>query len=246
MVNGTTYEEQTLARLNEFRAKQKQAQFAAEQKLKEAKYFGDYADTLEKILGLESQRNEFTQIGAEQVSKSSTWKTLESIMLANKGMLVVVDAVSFLVDMKVYTDREQARHAIYSTLHNHKKDAIRVERGIYRLRNVPATENLIHLEKQVSLKKRGSISFESGVRKVLQDAHGEPLNNDEIWRQIQVLGVISNAKDPAGWIDWHARNLGAEKVAPHSWRWKEGKKSEQTTLQIGIPSVQSVISPTTN
>ena len=240
MVREITYEEQTLNRINEFRTRQKEAQTTAEKALKEAKYFGDYADELEKVMSFEKQRGEFSQIQSSQLSKSSTWQTLKGMMTSN-GTISAIDAVSFLVQMKVFTDREEARHAIYSTIHNHKNELFRIGAGVYRLKgsNEISTKTVhLHEKHPRENKMKGMMSFPIGLKKVLQDAHGVALNNDLIWERMQTLGVISTAKNPSTWIDIHAKRLGAEKVLPHTWRWKD---NQNDAWKLEEPEITSEI-----
>jgi hypothetical protein len=70
-------------------------------------------------------------------------------------------------------------------------------------------------------KHKNPISFAKGVIKILQDAHGEALRSDEIWKRMQVLGIRSNAKNPVDWVDWSAQNGGAKRgELPRTWVWK--------------------------
>ena len=66
---------------------------------------------------------------------------------------------------------------------------------------------------------KGTMSFRSGVTKVLDDAHGAPLHAKEIARRILELGVVTSARDIPGIVDLTCKNIvGAEKVAPRTWR----------------------------
>ena len=140
MRKGNEIEKMVQAEINEARAKQKSAQEGVRGVApNKANQFGEYADILEKGLQLRKELmavryNGHTPLHAEQFLKQSTWKSLKRIMDGNKGILVVNDAVSFLTEMKVFSDREGARRSIYSTIHNHQHDFAKVRSGIYRLR----------------------------------------------------------------------------------------------------------------
>ncbi len=227
MTNGLTFEEEMQAEINEARAKQrrvqetiKQAQETIKQAELEIKQYGDYADMMERTLQLRKnlltvRHNGHMTSDVEHYLKQSTWDNLLTIMKSNNRILVVNDAVGFLVSMKFFADRDHARHTIYSTIYHHKKELDQVRKGIYQLRETGKAQ-----QKDIRANLRNPISFERGIAKVLQDAHGEPLHRDEIWSRMQAIGVRSRSKDPIQWIDWNARQVHAERVAPHVWRWK--------------------------
>ncbi len=234
MINRLTLEEARLAEVHEARAKQRRAEDIKSQADIEIKYWAEYADILEKGLELRKRQNSlgnhngYKSLNAEQLRTQSTWKNLQDIMIANKGILVALDAVTTLVDAKVFTDREHARNAVYSTLNAHKKDTQWVREGVYQLKDPQSTEHAEH-KRSLAKKKQAkssvprphnSMSFQAGVGKVIRDANGETLEEQEIWRRAQSLGITSNAKDPVSWVHWAARNEGAERLGAHSWRWK--------------------------
>ena len=69
-------------------------------------------------------------------------------------------------------------------------------------------------------KPKGSVSFRKGMITVLQQARGEPLDDEELWRRMQDTGVKSDSKNPLGFVRLTADRLeGAEKVSPKTWRW---------------------------
>ena len=227
MKNGLTIEEMMQAEIDEARAKQQHAQEALKQAELEAKQFGEYADILEKGLQLRQELlavryNGHTPLHAEQFLKQSTWNSLKMIMDSNKGILVVNDAVSFLTEMKAFSDREEARHSIYSTIHNHQNDLDKVRPGIYRLKGVATPHYTLDKDKP---DLKNPMGFRLGVARVLQDASGQPLERTEIWRRMQAIGIKSRSKNPLGWVDWMAKQTEAEKVAPHTWRW-QAKEAE--------------------
>ncbi len=215
-LNGLTVEEALRAEIADAREKQRQAQEIMRLAELDVKRFGDYADHMEKALELRKElgHNGHIPIDRERLFKQSTWANLKMIMEGNKGILVVNEAVSLLSNMKVFNDREHARHTIYSTIHNHRDSLEKVRDGVYRLREMGNVE-----QKHTQVDLNNPMSFQDGVAKALQDAHGEPLSSTEIWHRMQVMGIKSNAKKPLGWIDWSAKKVHAEKVAPHTWRW---------------------------
>ncbi len=222
MVNGITWEEQTLTRIDESRKKQKQAQLIAEQKLKEANHFGEHADLLEKAIELERQHRDFIQI--EQLSNRSTWDNLMTVMSANKGMLVVIDAVSFLVDMKVYEDRERARHAIYSTLHNHKKDVEYIRKGVYRLKEIgdkhPNMKDMTHHQQQSNHKgkvKKPNLHLKEKIEPLM--ASNPNLTRDEVLNILIRNGVFQGIRYPKkalamAWVSLGYAKEGKQQVLP--------------------------------
>ncbi len=88
--------------------------------------------------------------------------------------------------------------------------------------------------KAAAQRLKNPMSFRKAVVKVLQEAHGEPLKEEEIWRRIQDLGVRTTSEKPLGWVGFLARKSGAEKVAPRTWRLPNGKtptKAMETPTQ---------------
>ena len=225
MVSGITWEEDTLARAQEARAKQKQALGIIAEKQTEAKTLADYAEVLEKAVALAREQKAVTLKGTvhmfdpEHLRAQSTWNSLLELISRNNGLLVVLDAVAMLVDAKVFRDREHARNVIYSTLYAHKNDINKVRAGMYRLKDMKEATKQFVLQDNLN----NPMSFDKGVSKVLRDANGEALHRTEIWRRMQLIGIKSNAKKPEEWIDWSAKNLKAEKVASHVWRWPDSQ-----------------------
>ena len=69
-------------------------------------------------------------------------------------------------------------------------------------------------------KPKGSVSFRKGEIMVLQQARGEPLVDEEIWRRMQDVGVKSDSKNPLGFVNLTAKGLDdVERVSPKTWRW---------------------------
>ena len=139
MPNGSTWEEETLSRLREARDKQKHAQEIIKDVENDIKYWGEYASSLERTIELYRKKQGIDTLGnqtldAERLRTQSTWANLVDIISANNGLLVVIDAVTILVEAKVFADREHARNVIYSTLNSHKRDVEWIRQGMYRLR----------------------------------------------------------------------------------------------------------------
>jgi len=232
-VNGLTLEEAIRADIADARAKQKRAQEAMTQAELDVKRFGDYADMLERALQLRKELvsiryNGHASLDAEQFHKQSIWVSLKAIMDASKGILVVNDAVSFLTEMKVFSDREEARHSVYSTIHNHQHDLDKVRPGIYRLKGVTTPHYTLDKNKP---DLKNPMGFRVGVARVLQDASDQPLERKEIWKRMQAIGIKSRSKNPLGWVDWMAKQIHAEKVAPHTWRWQAKEAERQLNLK---------------
>ena len=140
MVSRITWEEGTLAKIKEARAKQLEAQNLMKQAQEDDKFWGEYADTLERGLALDKERYKIHPNGhqvrlPEHFRQQSTWESLRDITNSNNGLLIVSDAVTILVDAGVFESREHARNVIYSTLYSHKKDVDKVRHGIYQLRD---------------------------------------------------------------------------------------------------------------
>jgi hypothetical protein len=130
MFNSITWEEETLSRIKDARLKQKQMYEESEQKKKESIRWGEIADTLQKAIDLTRQKQVEPYLW-EALKTQSTWKNLLYLAKANKGLIAIKDAVTILVEAKVFNDREHARNVIYSTLYSHKNGAKRVREGLY-------------------------------------------------------------------------------------------------------------------
>ncbi|GEM_PF-3582601 len=78
-------------------------------------------------------------------------------------------------------------------------------------------------------RSKGIMSMPGAVGKVLKDASGAKLHVSEIWRQSEMLGVVTTAKNPMSVVDWTCYSIPlAEKVGPRTWRWNVEKEAEQT------------------
>ena len=69
-------------------------------------------------------------------------------------------------------------------------------------------------------KTKGTVGFRAGLCLALQQAMGEPLREEEIWRRMYELGVRSDSDRPANFVGMTAsRTDDVEKVGPRTWRW---------------------------
>jgi len=223
MINGITWEEELLTRIREARDKQTQAQETIKQVESEAKYWDEYATTLEKAMQLYREKQGIKISGrqtldAERLRTQSTWANLVDIISANNGLLVVTEATTALVAAGVFNDREHARNVIYATLYSHKKDIERVRRGVYQLRTrndirkKPTTKKSPNLQKQ---------RVNSGVRQVVKDLKeaNPQITKNEVLNHLLKTGFDFKGKSPA-----QAVNI----AWVHSGYYKEGK--QQTLL----------------
>jgi len=142
MVNGTTWEEQTIARLRYARERQKQAGVVRRQSEKDEKYWQEYADSLEKVMELERQQgvvkaNGYPILDPEHLRRQSVRENLIEVSKANNGLLVVNEAVTILVDADVFVDRESARNSIYANLYHNRRFFKKKRPGIYQLSTIP-------------------------------------------------------------------------------------------------------------
>jgi hypothetical protein len=172
MVNGVTWEELTQTRLLEAKKKQERAKDMAKQAELESNRLDLYIKTLEKALELDKQQSGVTvyddkSLNPDKLLKQSTWQNLCAIMDINNGLLVVIDAVDFLIQAKVFSDRDHARNVIYSTLYSHKKDVDWVRKGVYRHRQLgerprkrtKAKKTTPSLKRAISEVKRANPNF---------------------------------------------------------------------------------------
>ena len=73
-------------------------------------------------------------------------------------------------------------------------------------------------------KPKGKRSMRGAVRKVIREAHGQPLHSTEILRRARALGANTAAKNPAAIIDllmyaYKGEGYPVEKTEPRTWRW---------------------------
>lgn len=229
MVTRLTWEEETQFKIKEAKHMQEQAQLMIKKAQEDEKFWGEYLDSLEKALGLARELSKARVdllLPDEHFRKQSTWENLKDIMEGNNGVLVVSDAVTILVNAKVFDAREHARNVIYSTLYSHNKDVKKVRSGVYQLTGDKETR-----DKSVHRPLLNNpMSFSKGLKQVLEEANGQPLPSSVIWQKMQQLGVKSNSSNPIGWVNRIAQNIGAEKVSPQTWRLKIGVNPNTSNL----------------
>jgi len=205
MTNGTTREEEWVSLLREARGKQKQTQEVIKQSEIDAKYWGEYADTLERMIELERQKHGISmnghQLNAERLRKQSTWNNLLDIISANNGILVAVDATGILVEAGVIDDREHARNLIYSTLHSHSKDVEKIREGVYRLRKRSNTKKSTTIIRIGYPKKRRVVK--SGIRervRILKELHPQ-MTKKQMLNRLLNEGFNFKGKKPTSAIN---------------------------------------------
>jgi hypothetical protein len=138
MVNGATWEEETLARLRNAQKDLKNLEEQRKQAEQRIAYLTQYTEALEKVLELEQQGravkvNGEQAVDSESLRKKSVREALIEIAGRNNGLLVVQDALRILLRVGVLQNQDQGRNAIYSALHYAKSDFQRERPGVYRL-----------------------------------------------------------------------------------------------------------------
>ena len=130
--NGTTWEEETLARLEAAREEKEQAQAQVE-------YWARYIKALEVVLDLDRQRRTI-RIGADGPAydsglllKMSVKDALIEIASRNNGLLTTKEAVRILTESGRFRNRDEASSNVFSTLSHSKRYFAWERRGIYRL-----------------------------------------------------------------------------------------------------------------
>ncbi len=108
-------------------------------------------------------------------------------------------------------------------------DLVKGYEGWLRLHdNPPMQPRLIATEGTTKGKRRttGAISAREAIKRVLQDAHGEPLHSEEIWRRAEMLGARTNAAVPKDVVDLTLVGLRQrfpiQRVAPRTYKWVNG------------------------
>jgi hypothetical protein len=99
----------------------------------------EYISALERIIELNKQqrgikRNGLGTFDPEKFLKQSVKNSLLDIAAKNDGLLIVNEAVTILIEAKVFTDRDHARNSIYSNINHYKKYFGKERPGVYRLR----------------------------------------------------------------------------------------------------------------
>ena len=131
MLNGSTWEEETLARL----------EYATEQQRKAGQALAHWTEVrkaLEKVLELDRgirgiKGNGQHVFDPERLRKQSIRESLMDIAAANKGLLVVAEATQILLDAEVSSNRDHVRNLIYSALYHGKKYFKKERPGHYSL-----------------------------------------------------------------------------------------------------------------
>jgi hypothetical protein len=220
MVNGITWEELTQTRLLEAKKKQQRAKDTAKQAEIEANRFEEYIKTLEKVLELDKQQSSITlydhkSLNPDSLLKQSTWQNLRAIMGLNNGLLVVIEAVDFLIHAKVFSDRDHARNVIYSTLHAHKKDLEWVRKGVYRLKK-PGEKTHRRMEAKVTPSLKHAI---------LEIKRANPnFTKKDVTRTLVKSGFNFKGKNPGRAVNLTWINMGY------------AKKEQPQQALIAIPS----------
>ena len=198
MVTRITWEEETLAKIRDARTKQQEAQNLMKQSQEDDKFWGEYADALERGLSLDRERHKIHPNGhqvrlPEHFRQQSTWKSLLDIMNANNGLLVVNDAVTILVEADVFPEREKARNVIYSTLYSHKKHIDKVRQGVYQLKE-GAIQRPIKVQSKT--KKRSIKTDIAPVVKALKEIEPQMTKNEVLNRLLE-MGFDFKGKNPS-------------------------------------------------
>ena len=141
--NSNDWEQLTTIRLNEANNKLKDAQDTLDKAQRAIEHWQNYVKALENVLELAKHSISGQVSTEEQMLMGSTWDNLKIVMNGSKGILKVQDAVSFLVHVKFFHDREHARNVIYSTLNAHANDVVKISPGVYRLIEVGDMKPLI-------------------------------------------------------------------------------------------------------
>lgn len=143
MVNGmrTTWEEETSAILR--KAKDRINTLVQEKMMidSELSRLQEYVKALEKVLEFNRQERSIKGNGQaifdpEKFLKQSVKDSLIDIASRYDGLLVVNDAVTILVEAKVFADREHARNSIYSNIYHYKKKFQKKRPGVYQLKGI--------------------------------------------------------------------------------------------------------------
>jgi len=194
-------------------------------------------NTLDKMLDIYKRRigssyaKSISTIDHNNFSNISLREALRYIGKLNNNTIVVKNAVKLMKDANLFGNPDNAASVVYAIL-NRSPEFLKIGSGMFRLlpkAQVPAIRKptIPKIRPPIS----NYISFKNAVTKVLKDANGEPLSCKEIWKRMQTLGVNSNAKNPVAWVNRLAKDVGAEKYAPQTWRWVFSKP-EQKTLEI--------------
>jgi hypothetical protein len=140
MVNGmrVTWEEETNAILQREKERVRLLESERAEIDMELAKLKEYISALEKVLEFNKQKRVIKGDGLgifdpEKFLKQSVKNSLIDIAAKNNGLLVVNDAVTILVEAKVFTDRDHARNSIYSNIYHYKKYFGKERPGVYKL-----------------------------------------------------------------------------------------------------------------
>jgi hypothetical protein len=195
------------------------------------------SNTLDKMLDIYKRRigssyaKSISSIDHKDFDNKTLRDSLHFIAKRNNNTIVVKDAVKLMKGANLFGNPDNAASVVYAIL-NRSPEFEKIGSGMFRLLSKEQIQAIIKptitkIHRPIS----NVISFKNAVTKVLKDANGEPLTNKEIWKRMQAIGVNSNAKDPAAWVNRLAKDVGAEKYAPKTWRWIFSAP-EQKTLEI--------------
>jgi hypothetical protein len=226
MVNGITWEELTQTRLLEAKKKQQKAKDTAKQAEIEANRLEEYIKTLERVLELDKQQSSITlyddkSLNLDNLLKQSTWQNLRAIMALNNGLLVVIEAVDFLIHAKVFSDRDHARNVIYSTLHAHKKDLEWVRKGVYRLKK----------PSERTRKRTRSKATPSLKRAILEIIKANPtFTKADVTRALVKNGFNFKGKNPGKAVNLTWLNMGYGKREPAQEEQARQESAQQALI----------------
>jgi len=239
--NSNDWEQLTIIRLNESNNKLKDAQNTLEKAQHAIEHWQKYVKALENVLEL-AKHPVSGQISPDEVEKvfgGSTWDNLKIVMNGSKGILSVQEAVSFLVHVKFFTDREHARNVIYSTLNAHANDVVKISPGVYRLIEVGDMKPLIKddgnnqkvvkkkvVNKQYVPRRMRVNNHVSEVVEAAKKLHPE-WNGKEITDELIKNGFDFQGKRPISSV-----NISLARLK---------KQLHVSQVIVGVPSVQGIV-----
>jgi len=222
-----------------------------EQELEETKKrlseLDEESNTLDKMIDIYRRRigsnyaKSVSNIEHKDFNNKSLREVLQYIAKLNNNTLVVKEAVKLMKGANLFGNPANAASVVYSIL-KRSPEFSRIGTGTFRLLSkIEMLKPLpdIATASPIRSSLHNPISFEKAIIKVLQDANGESLRGDEIWKRMQGLGVKSNSKNPVGWVNRIASIIGAEKVGPKIWRWKASQIPEQKPLNLPAQTLTS-------
>jgi hypothetical protein len=213
MVTRITWEEETLDKIKEAREKQQEARNLIKRSQDDEKFWGEYADALEKGLELERERYKIHPNGShilqpDHFKQQSIWNSLVDIMKVNNGTLVVNNAVTFLIEAELFSEREKARNVIYSTLYSHKKHVYKIRPGVYRLGN-DVVRSRKPVGKSTTHSHRVHTNIVSVVKRLKED--NPQMTKNEVVNHLIETGFDFKGKNPPGSVNMAWVRLGYHK-----------------------------------